>query len=177
MQECINCIGIYHFYVSVGLQLSNNSIEGRRARWNLIGLSLQIPNSSRPAAFSCLTSRRTLLVLPAFQQSILRSSFLVSVPTSCGSTTPHPTVERPSGVAHARRSPDIDILDCQPHPLSSPSPVRTSVRAGADPGCTGWGAGKFKTLADDEMLVQNIMPRDAMRIGLKNPVHQKLLFF
>ena len=77
MQECINCIGIYHFYVSVGLQLSNNSIEGRRARWNLIGLSLQIPNSSRPAAFSCLTSRRTLLVLPAFQQSILRSSFLV----------------------------------------------------------------------------------------------------
>ena len=29
IQECIHCIGIYHCYVSVGLQLSNNSIEGR----------------------------------------------------------------------------------------------------------------------------------------------------
>ena len=32
-------------------------------------------------------------------------------------------------------------------------------------------------MADDEMLLQIIMPHDAMQIGLKNHAHKKLLYF
>jgi hypothetical protein len=152
MQECIRCIGIYHCYVSVGLQLRKHQhrMPARACRNSTSCRTVVPPNSqqscrSSSPAFSQPARSRAACRLSAIDPVINRS--LRSCPPRVAPPL-HPS-QRPSCVRTttrlaqtARRSPKFLIADRTLPP--SPHPVCTPVRArGSWALRVGWAGGPF----------------------------------